>query len=196
MRTKLLCAAGLIAAVGAIITATPAFTADNAALDVTVKAQLACVTFADSPGTQVDFGTLPFATGADSPVGLATGATRPRYSNCSPAREDLYIAGGAAHNTCGSSCTAHTWAVGGAEGECPTLNSYQLWYFVDNTGTDIAGAWLRTTNIPLRKAPGGSFSYGSNEAHNLALTIKMPCQGSDGAGEPFTLPVTVTAVIP
>jgi hypothetical protein len=199
MRVRLLSTLAVVTAAALVAATAPAFTAETAGITASVTAQLPappptpCVTFAADPGTQVDFGTVPFSTGASSTVGLATGATHPRLSNCSTVRENLLIAGAAAHNVCATSCPLHTWTLGDSEAECPALNSYQLWYRTTNFGGSTFSR-IGTTNGPL--VSGSSNSFAPNQTGDLELQIKMPCEKSDGAGEAFSLPVSVTAMIP
>jgi hypothetical protein len=200
MRKKLFFTTAVVAASGVIAAAAPAFTADNAALTVTVTAKptvVPCVMFAGSPGTQVDFGTLPFSNASDSHVGIGSGSVSPRFSNCGTARENLFIAGTDAQNVCAGVCVIHSWRLGDSTVGCPALNGYQLWYFVDGAAQLGGPSIIRTTNVPLRKIaePGQPSDYAVGEAHDLGLQIKMPCGGSDGAGEAFRLSVTVTAAV-
>ena len=200
MRKKRLGTIGLVTAISLVAATAPAFTADNAALSVTVTAQpsaVPCVMFATSPGTHVDFGTLPFSNAVSPLVGIGTGSVSPRFSNCGTARENLFIAGTDAQNTCTGICAIRTWTLGDETVGCPALNGYRLWYFVDGAARLDGPSIIRTTNVPLRKILEANlpYDYAAGEAHDLGLQIKMPCQGSDGAGEAFRLGVTVTAAV-
>ena len=202
MLVKVFCTAVLVA-IGAAAAAVPAFTADNASLSVTVTAQppaVPWVSFATSPGTQVDFGTLRFSNTADPYVGVGLGSVVPRFSNCGTARESLFIAATDAQNHCTGICVRHTWMLGDQTVGGPALNGYQLWGHVAGvTGVPSLTGRLSigTTNAPLRKLyeTNQPYEYAAGETHDLELQIKMPCEGSEGAGEAFGLSVTITAAI-
>jgi hypothetical protein len=185
MRTKLLCTVGLVAAVIAA-SAVPAFTADTQSLSLTVTAQppaAPCVEFATPPGTQVDFGTAPFST--PSVPSQRTGNVAPRFSNCSTATESFLIVGTDA--TSGGS----TWALGEITSPCQPLNTLNLVYSIDTYGY----ARIGTTSTTLRNLRTGATTFVAGEAHDLGLAITMPCLGSVGGGQTFSLSVTLTAMV-
>jgi len=185
MRTRLLCFFGFVAAAIAT-TAVPAFTADTQSLSLTVTAQppaAPCVEFATPPGTRVDFGSAPFST--QSVPSERTGNVAPRFSNCSTATESFLIAGTDAAS--GSS----TWALGEITSPCQPLNTLDLVYSIDTYGYSR----IATTSTALRNLHTGATTFVAGEAHDLGLAITMPCLGSVGGGQSFSLSVTITALI-
>jgi len=197
MRKKLLGATLLVALIAAVVAVAPALTAPNETLSVRMTAEAPaapCVMFASNPGTQVDFGTLPFSNPRDALVGSAASPISPRYSNCGTATEHLFISATDARNFCTSVCVVKTWVLNGGRAECPALNAFQLWYGVDNVGSSPV---LSGITYDLRKLgePNEPSNYAPGEAHDLRLQIRMPCEGSDGAGEDFRFNVTVTAAV-
>jgi len=178
--------AGLALAAGAV----PAFTADSGTINLSVTAQAPpapCVEFAHPPGTQVGFGTHAFSTASQGNGGR--GDVAPKFSNCSTATETLYIAGTDAQSA------GHTWSLEyiNASTPCPALNQYLLYYSMDGFG----GAPITKTNASLLNLKTAIYpsTWPAGEQHDLGLSLVMPCQGSDGAGEAFSFNVTLTAAI-
>src|SRR3954453_3143479 len=120
MPRKLLWTTALAAVACLAVAAAPAFTDGSQTLNLSVTAQpppTPCVSFATPPGTQVDFGTLPFSkTSAPS---SRFGAVQPRFTNCSTDSENLLIAGTDAQSA------THTWTLNPLIGNtCPTIGAY------------------------------------------------------------------------
>ena len=196
MRHRLFCTVATLAIVALAAAAAPAFTSDNQTLTLNVTAQAPptpCVTFATTPGTQVDFGTRAYSRPGN--LSLSTGSVRPVFSNCGTADENLLIAGTDAHNVCPTLCLLHTWSLQQTTDTCAgnQTNVYALYWSVDNHGSNVIG----TTNTRIYHPDLGpsAVTWVAGEQHALGLELEMPCQGSDGAGESFAMNVSLTAAI-
>ena len=180
----------IIAAVGLTALAAgavPAFTADNGTVTLTVTAAAPaspCIEFATPPGTQVGFGTHPFSTAAQVSTGL--GDVAPRFSNCATVSESFLISGTDATSS------ATTWTLAGGVGNpCPTQGVYRLFYNTDNFGS-----WpITKTNALLQNLSNQATTFAAGEAHNLGIELAMPCQGTGGGGQTFSLSVNLVAQI-
>src|SRR5262245_51963903 len=141
MRTRLLCTTGLVAAVAALASVAPAFTADNASLTVTVTAQLPpapCIEFLTTPGTNVRFGTVAFSR--ETLRATAGGDVEPRFHNCGTAAENIALSGSSEARS-----PLTTWTLGGIDCS-PTgpRNRYSLFWGIDGGG--LLGFMTSTPN--------------------------------------------------
>lgn len=185
---KYLLGALALAATTTAVTAVPAFSADSGTVAVTVSAQAPptpCLTL--SPGA-LDFGVLPFAAPGGADVFDRRSLS---LTNCGTAGENVLAS---ATNASGPSGSWTPTSVT-ANNPCPTLNVYSLVWTPSASGFRI----LLLTGTPRMALdsqgqpwvfPAGSATSGGQ------LSLGMPCQGSNGAGETKALTATFTAVVP
>jgi hypothetical protein len=188
MRKHLLVALAL-AAVAAAATAVPAFTADSGTVTVSITAQAPpapCLTV--TPGS-VSFGTLAFSTPVNAGHGVVSGDANVTINSCGTAGENLL---GSATNAVSASGTWIVTNSGIGGSPCPNLDRFFLHIFMF-AFPDLA---LNGTPTPVSASDGTPAVLTAGTSYPSRLTIEMPCQGSNGAGETKTLTVTFTAVVP
>jgi hypothetical protein len=165
------------------VAAGPAFTEDTGSIAVTVTAAPVaspCIEFLTP--TQVRFGTLPFSRATQPSSGL--GDIAPTFRNCSTATQSFTIA--AEDATSGQA----TWTfAGGSAQTCPTPDIYRILYTTNN------GLYLGISKPPedLRNTVTTSTEFAAGEQHDLGFQLLMPCQGSTGSGQTFSMDINLVA---
>jgi hypothetical protein len=186
---KHLVGALVLATVAVAASAAPAFTADNGTVTVTVTAQAPaapCLTV--SPGS-VNFGTLPFS--ANNGAGLVSGDSDITITNCGTVGQNLYGATTDATGPSGAwSPTGHD-DLTGTIAPCPDTNHFYLSIF----GFTTPAMYMTGTPTPVHASLGGPNAVFPVGDKVFRLSIVMPCQGSNGAGETKSLSTTFTAVV-
>jgi hypothetical protein len=160
----------LVAATAAAVLAacaTPAFTADQGAVNLTVQVAAPCITVTPD---STSFGPMSFSVSAESPTSRDA-AGRPEVTNCSASAESVYVQGTDAVGSLG----AH-WELGAPD--TIARNRYAL-----KVGTQAATIGNQALGAPL--APGG--------VRRDPLVLFMPTGGSDGSGQTMSMSVTFTA---
>lgn len=180
---------GTLAVAAVALTASiPAFSAAGGTLNVTITAQApAAPCLAVTPGS-LDFGTLPFS--ANNGAGLSQGNRDVSIANCGTVGQNLLGSSSNATGTSGS-WTPLAYEPTFTISPCPAVNGFYLDLFGFNTPSLV----MTGTPAPVLASGGGSpavFPVGSKD---FRLTLTMPCQGSNGAGETKTLTATFTAVV-
>lgn len=177
----------VIAALALAASAAPAFTADNGTVTVSITARAPaapCLTV--TPGA-VDFGTLPFSANAGS--GLSEGEANITANNCGTAGQNLL---GSTTNATGPGGSWTPTAYNGTIDPCAALNRFYLSIF----GFTTPAMYMTGTAAPVLASLGGPPAvFPAGDAKVFRLTITMPCQGSNGAGETKTLSATFTATV-
>ena len=195
MRKKLLGTIGLIVAVGLVATASPAFTADSGTVQVSITAQppaAPCLTV--TPGS-VNFGTLPFSR--DNGTGIsqinADGtyqAANLEITFCGTAPGQHLLAATTPPTSAGGSWTPQNYD-GTSPHPCPGVNQFYFSAFLP-----FPALYLTETPAPALSALGGPPKVFGPGTIVTRLSLIMPCQGSNGAGETKTFTATFMAVLP
>ena len=178
----------LVAAIALAAAAVPALSADSGTMAVSITAQAPaapCLTVA--PGS-VDFGTLPFST--DNAGGISRGNAEISFDFCGTATSQNLL--GSTTSATGASGSWTPRNDGGSIQPCPEPNQFYLSTFEAN---GFPGLYMTGTPAPVLGAGGVPAAFPHGTLFNF-LTIRMPCQGSNGPGETKTLTVTFTAVLP
>lgn len=177
-----------VAAALLAVGAAPAFTADSGTVAVTVTAQaLSAPCLTVSPGA-VNFGTLPFS--ANAGAGLSYGASDITITNCGTAGQNLLAATTVATGPSGS-WTPVDHAATGILDPCTGPNRFYVSIFGGTTPELFMVGSFRYVRASFG-GPPEVFPLGDKV---FPLTMYMPCQGSNGAGEAKTLTATFTAVV-
>jgi hypothetical protein len=183
---KYLYGALALAAIATAATAVPAFSASSGTVAVSVTAQAPaapCLTV--TPGS-VSFGTLPFST---SNTAISQGNADLTFDFCGTAMEDLL---GSTTPATGPSGFWTPRSDGGAIQPCPQLDQFYLSIF--GRSGSLPALYMTETPAPVVGLAGGVAGFNPGQLV-VPLTIRMPCQGSNGAGETKTLTATFTAVV-
>lgn len=187
---KYLTGALALAAIATAATTVPAFGAGSGTVAVSVTAQAPaapCLTV--TPGS-VNFGTLPFST--NNGAGAVSGDSNITITNCGTVGQNLYGATTDATGPSGAwSPTGHDDLTGTIE-PCPATNHFYLSIF----GFTTPAMYMTGTPTPVHASSGGPNAVFPVGDKVFRLSIIMPCQGSNGAGEAKTLTATFTAVVP
>jgi hypothetical protein len=180
-----------LAAVAMAATAVPALSADSGTVAVSVTAQAPaapCLTV--SPGT-VDFGTLPFS---GSNTDITRGEADITFNFCGTANSQILLG-----STTPATGPSGSWTPqndgGGVQPSvqpCPGPNQFYLAIF--DSGTTGPALYMTGTPAPVLGAGGNPLQLTGSIVTKLA--IRMPCKGSNGAGETKSLTATFTAVVP
>ena len=184
---RLIALAGFLAAALTLMAA-PAFTADSGSVVVSITAQAPpapCLTV--SPGL-VNFGTLPFST--NNGAGLSSGESNIIVANCGTAGQNLLAATTDATGPSGS-WTPVDYEVTQTVDPCTGPNRFYLGVF----GFTTPNLYMIGTPRHVRASLGGPPAVFPVGDKDFRMTIHMPCQGSNGAGETKTLSATFTAVV-
>jgi hypothetical protein len=187
MHRRLLTLTVGLAALALAATAVPALTADSGTVTLSITARApAAPCLIVTPGS-VSFGTLPFSTNAGA--GMSTADANITTTNCGTAGQNLL---GSTTDATGSSGSWTPFAYTGSVDPCVAPNGFYLSIFGFNTPS----LFLTHTPAAVLAALGGAspavFPPGDKV---FRMTLVMPCQGSDGAGETKTLSSTFTAVV-
>jgi hypothetical protein len=195
MCKKFLGAIGLMAIIGLVVATAPAFTADSGAVQVSITAQAPaapCLTV--TPGS-VDFGTLPFSR--DNGTGLsqinADGtyqAANPEITFCGTATGQNLLASTTPATSPGGSWIPQPYD-GTSPHPCPGVNQFYFSAFLP-----FPALYLTETPAPALQSIGGPPKVFALGTIVTRLSLIMPCQGSNGAGETKTLTATFMAVLP
>ena len=171
MRSRSILAAAVATTLWAAATA-PVFATDNGTVDAQVTVATPCITV--SPQS-LDFGTLPFSTAA----GTSTQAMPVEISNCGAGPEQLYGRG-----TDASLGGATVWSLVSDQTPCAAgVNTFNL-IFLSSTPPNT---YASTTDQLLETVGSGGV------ANNGAVSIAMPCVGSDGAAQTLSFQILFTA---
>jgi hypothetical protein len=158
---------GIAASAVLAAAATPAFTADQGTVNLTVQVASPCITV--SPDS-TSFGPMSFSASAESPSSKDA-ADRPRITNCSASAESLFVQGTDAVGSLGA-----RWTLGTPE----TIGRNRY-------GLKVGAQSATATNQPL----GAALAAGDVREYPLALF--MPTSGSDGSGQTMSMSATYTA---
>jgi hypothetical protein len=184
---KLIALTGVLAAALALLAA-PAFTADSGNIVVSITAQAPpapCLTV--SPGS-VNFGTLPFS--ANAGAGLSSGESDITITNCGTAGQNLLAATTDATGPSGS-WTPVDFEIVQTVDPCTAPNRFYLGIF----GFTTPNLYMIGTPRHVRASLGGPLAVFPVGDKVFRMTIHMPCQGSNGAGELKSMTATFTAVV-
>jgi hypothetical protein len=174
-----------LAAIATIAAAAPAFSADSGTVAVSITAQSgACLTV--TPGS-VNFGTLPYST--DNGAGLKQGNADITVNFCGNASGQNLFGSTTTATSSGGSWTP--LAYDGTIHPCPAPNQYYLSVF----GFTSFALYMAETPAPVLHSLGGSPEVFPPGDKAFRLSLIMPCQGSNGAGETKTLTATFTAAV-
>lgn len=154
------------------VAAQPVVAADGGAVDVDVTVAMPCLIVYP---TTIHFGTLPFTPEQYSDAGVGMQAIG--YDSCAGIDEIVSARGTDATGTSAS------WALSKDGVPCMTVggNFYNLWL------GGVSSGFLDTTDQVIETVSAGATGTVNN------LFLRMPCVGSDGAGETMTLQVIFTA---
>lgn len=171
----------------------PAFTADNGTVTVTVSVQAPaapCLTV--TPGS-VDFGTLPFSA-SNAAVDRSQASSNITFNNCGTAGQNLL---GSTTNATGPGGSWTPLAYTGAVLPCGLSGTDPNQFYLDIFGfTGSPSLFMTGTPAPMLTSAGGPPEvFPAGDPRLIRMTIIMPCQGSNGAGETKTLTATFTAVV-
>jgi hypothetical protein len=171
--------------------AAPAFTEDNigtVSIAVATPAPSGpCLTVA--PG-KVDFGTLPFTIPGTGGLSRGTSGTL-TVTQCGTVGQNLNVSATDASGASGS------WTIqrSGGVNPCPTVDVFHLEFDPAQSGARWLGTFIDGTPRALFDTAFQPVVFAPGTAELATMTIFMPCQGSNGAGEPKTLSATLTAVV-
>jgi hypothetical protein len=178
----------LVAAIALTAGAVPALSADSGAVAVSVTAQAAAAPCLTVSPSSVDFGTLPFST--NNGAGLSKGETDITVNFCGTSTGQNLL--GSTTNATGPGGSWTPLAYDGTIHPCPDLNQFYLSIF----GFTSFELNMNGTPAPVLASLGGPPAVFPLGDKVFRLSIRMPCQGSNGAGEAKTLTATFTAVVP
>lgn len=154
---------------------------------VTVAQGGACLLLGAS---SVDFGTNPFSppgsmTHARGTFG-GTEALEFSLENCADVDETFLARG----TDASSQTSAAVWDLQDGNSSLPCLRGPNVYFLISSwSGTNPGSSFLSDVDAALSTVPtpaAGSL--------NTSLGMRMPCEGSDGAGEVFDLDIIYTAV--
>lgn len=165
-----------IAAAYLVLSAVPSFGDNVGTVNAQVTVAAPCVTLST---TSIDFGTILFAT--NPPTGPTSKYILPyTITNCSSAKETLYVKGTDATSTSSSTRWTLNWI-----GPCTAgPNNYGMRATEQWVGGGYSDLTTTAQALPTALPDGTAKSY-NNE-------IFSPCAGSDGAGETMTMQIVYT----
>ena len=166
MKRWIYIAVGIAALSVFAVSATPAFTADNGTVNMTIQVASPCITV--SPQS-VEFTPKTFSASATEPT-TSDASAMPEVTNCAAASESLFMQ---ASNAAGS--LGAQWSLTSPSGI--GVNQYAL-----KVGQQAATPGL---------AAFGSLAAGDTRKNPLVLY--MPTAGSAGSGQTMSMSVTFTA---
>ena len=177
----------LLAATVLAASAAPAFTADNGSIvgTVSVPAPPApCIQLSDGA---LDYGVRPFST----PDAIGSFGRAFVLTNCGEAGENVLASATDASGPSGS-WTLLAWPtfVGNP---CPTTNTFSLLWGISEP--NFLNMSLSGTPRMGTDTTGAPWVVPAGRASVSGLSLFMPCQGSNGAGETKTFTATFTAVV-
>lgn len=169
-----------VASLWLLATAAPSIGADNGTVNATVSTPAPCMTL-DQTG--IDFGIAPFSpAGVNNELGAGVVVT-----NCAGAvvDETLWIDATDANSTSSSALWTLIAPLNWSNPICPNLNQFHLQAQTPGLTYSVgAGAFQALEPIP----GAGSLP--------VDLTVRMPCEGSDGQGETMTFDINFLVTIP
>jgi hypothetical protein len=184
---KYLYGALALAAIATAATAVPAFSADSGTVAVSVTAQAPAAPCLTVTPETVDFGTLPFSS---SNTDISQRDADITFNFCGTASGQVLLG-----STTPATGPSGSWTPrndGGNVQPCPGPNQFYLTIFGFANG--IPALYMTGTPAPVLGAGGDPLSFAGSIL--TKLIIRMPCKGSNGAGETKTLTTTFTAVVP
>ena len=159
--------AGIAAAAALAVSATPAFTAGEGTVNLSIQVASPCITVSPDNST---FAPRTFSVSAAAPT-TSDAADRPRVVNCSEAAESLFVRATDATGSFGAS-----------------------WQLVDPAGIDVDKYALKVGAQAASRAnqPWG-FRLAAGDLADPPLVLYMPVAGSSGSGQTMSMSLTFTA---
>ena len=186
MRTRLVLAIAGLTTIALAAGATPALTDDGTGTVVaTVTAQVPPAPCLQLNVTSVDFGTQPFSDPAAGTTPIVKATPAVHLTSCSTASEDVYFTASDATTLAGD-----VWQNSASESSTCTigLNAYKAYWFGGGGG---GRAYEPNPDGPLPTLMPSPAGLGTDVTFGLV----MPCIGSVGAGEAFSITYSLTAVV-
>jgi hypothetical protein len=154
---------------------------------VTVAEGGACLLLGAS---SVDFGTNPFSPPGSMTHALGsfdgTNALEFSLENCADVDETFLARG----TDASSQTSAAVWELQDGLSSLPCLRGPNVYFLISSwSGTNAGSSFLSDVDATL-----SSVATPAGESLNTGLQMRMPCEGSDGAGEVFDLEIFYTAV--
>lgn len=180
MRIRVLIGGAVVAVAYFVASSLPAFSADNGTINAQVTPAAPCITL---DKTSLNFGTAPFSP----QQGVSSFQVPGSVTSCTGTAQKLYGRGTDAKNAAASV----TWTLDDS-GQLPcnlANNQYQL-SAGDSGGTNNWGVYLSTANKQLL-GTGGMLA--ANTTRTIDSGLRMPCAGSDGAGQAMSWQYIYTA---
>ena len=155
--------------------ASPALAADTQTVNAEVSLVAPCLTVST---LSVDFGPmLPEVDGTSSL------SFRPiRYSNCAAGGEQVFARGTNATEVGGPA----TWSLSGGGLTCPDFGVNRFRLFLNEAVSGLGGP-LTTVDQLIETVPA------ETDGTRDQLTLRAPCQGSDGVGSTMSFQIVFTA---
>jgi len=170
--------------------AMPAFTqtSPTGTVEVTITAQAPAAPCLTVTPNSVDFGTLPFSSNS----AISVGNTNITTKFCGTAAGQTLLGSTTPAAGTSGSWTPLSYYPSQSVEPCPAPDRFYLFLF----GFTTFVLYMTEDPAPVLQSSGGPPAVFPLGDKVFQFGINMPCQGSNGPGEPKSITATFTAVIP